>query len=127
MDGAEPQIRLREVLDLAMRHNPVHWKDHHRGSPGEQSYARLFSYSDRSRYYWTDPEVEAEVERLLAATAGPLPSQLLSLHLPLALEAVLDGDIEPSGRAIVIHAVRRVLGHYSAACHPWTLQQDIEP
>ena len=116
LDGEPPHIELREVLDRAMRRNPVHWKDHHRGSPGEQSYARLFSYSDRSRHYWTDPEVEAEVDRLLEVTAGPLPRQLLSQHLPQALEAILDGDLEPSGHAIVLHAIRRVLGHYAAAC-----------
>lgn len=112
--GAGPAIELREVLDRAMRKDPAPWKDHHHGP--DRSYTRLFSYRDRSRYYWTDPEVEAEVERLLAATAGPLPSQLLSRHLPMALDSVLDGELEPNGRAIVLHAVRRVLGHYFAAC-----------
>ncbi len=116
LHGGGAGIRLREVLDGVMRRNPAHWKDHHRGSPGEQSYARLFSLSDRSRYYWHDPEVEAEVERLLAATEGPLPIQLLSLHLPMAFDDVMDGRLEPNGRAIVLHAIRRVLGHYTAAC-----------
>jgi len=114
LNGGGPSIELRVVLDRAMRKDPVHWKDHHHGP--DRSYTRLFSYRDRSRYYWTDPEVEAEVERLLAATAGPLPSQLLSRHLPMALDAVLDGELEPNGRAIVLHAVRRVFGHYVAAC-----------
>ncbi|BDU74315.1 class II D-tagatose-bisphosphate aldolase non-catalytic subunit [Mesoterricola silvestris] len=114
MQGEGRGIQLREVLDRAMRKDPVHWKDHHHGP--DTSYTRLFSYRDRSRYYWTDPDVEAEVERLLDATAGPLPSQLLDLHLPMALDSVLDGDLEPSGRAIVLHAVRRVLGHYFTAC-----------
>jgi len=118
LHGADPgrdPVQLRVVLDQAMRRHPKPWTDH-QGSPRGQAYARLFSYSDRSRYYWGDPEVDAEVSRLLEATAGPLPSQLLSLHLPLALDAVVDGDLAPNGRAIVLHAIRRVLAHYSAAC-----------
>lgn len=121
LHGADPEapaIQLRDVLDRAMRKSPAHWRDHHRGSLREQSFTRLFSLRDRSRYYWSDPDVEAEVERLLEATGGPLPSQLLSLHLPLALDSVLDGDLEPKGRAIVLHAVRRILGYYFAACRP---------
>ncbi|HLO66209.1 MAG TPA: class II D-tagatose-bisphosphate aldolase, non-catalytic subunit [Holophaga sp.] len=110
------RIAVRDVLDRAMRRHPALWKDHHRGTPREQAYARLFSYFDRSRYYWTDPAVEREVEGLFLATEGPLPLQLLSLHLPLALEAVLDGHLEPTGRAIPPFAVRRVVANYFEAC-----------
>lgn len=118
IDWSRPVIRLRETLDRAMLENPVHWKSHHRGTPGEQALARRFSYSDRGRYYWTDPEVDAEVSRLLDAMRDPIPAQLVSQHFPLALDAVLDGSLVPDGRSLVTHAVRRVLGHYAAACRP---------
>lgn len=126
VDRTRPLARLREVLDFAMRSNPVHWKDHHRGSGREQSLARLFSFSDRSRYYWNHPEVAAEVEFLLEATRDPIPLQLLSQHLPLAVGSIMDGSIKNNGRSIVIHAIRRVLGHYSAACRPRTLTAEAE-
>ena len=99
-----------------MRENPVHWRSHHRGTEEEQAFARRFSYSDRCRYYWTEPEVEAEVARLLDATRDPIPVQLVSQYFPLALEAVQEGSLSPDGRSLVTHAVRRVLGHYAAAC-----------
>jgi D-tagatose-1,6-bisphosphate aldolase subunit GatZ/KbaZ len=116
VDPARPLIRLRETLDRAMLRNPVHWKSHHRGTEEEQALARRFSYSDRGRYYWTDPEVSAEVSHLLEAMEAPLPAQLVSQHFPLALDAVLEGSLAPDGRSLVTHAVRRVLGHYAAAC-----------
>jgi D-tagatose-1,6-bisphosphate aldolase subunit GatZ/KbaZ len=116
VDPGRPLLHLREILDRAMLKNPVHWKSHHRGTEEEQALARRFSYSDRGRYYWTDPEVDAEVTRLLDAMESPIPAQLVSQHFPLALEAVLDGSLPPDGRSLVTHAVRRVLGHYAAAC-----------
>lgn len=115
-DPSRPLIRLREVLDRAMLENPVHWKSHHRGTEQEQAFARRFSYSDRCRYYWTDPDVDAHVSRLLDVMRKPIPVQLVSQHFPLALDAVLDGALEADGRSLVIHAIRRVLGHYAAAC-----------
>ncbi len=116
LEGEPGPVQVREVLDQAMRRDPARWKDHHRGTPREQAYARLFSYFDRSRYYWTDPAVEREVEALFELTEGPLPLQLLSHHLPQALEAVLDGHLEASGRAIPPFAVSQVLGSYFEAC-----------
>jgi D-tagatose-1,6-bisphosphate aldolase subunit GatZ/KbaZ len=115
-DPSRPLVLLRETLDRAMRENPVHWRSHHRGTEEEQAFARRFSYSDRCRYYWTEPEVEAEVARLLDATRDPIPVQLVSQYFPLALEAVQEGSLSPDGRSLVTHAVRRVLGHYAAAC-----------
>jgi len=114
-DPTRPLPRLRDALDDAMRRNPVHWRGHYRGSPGELNLALRYSFSDRSRYYWHEPEVEREVAMLLEATRGPLPVPLLSQYFPQALEAGITG---PGGRDLVIHAVRRILHAYSAACNP---------
>lgn len=122
-----PAIHLREVLDQAMRSDPVPWQSHPRppaGNPGGgRGGSRLFGYHDRSSLHWQDREVAAEVERLLAATARSIPLHLLEHHLPGALDAVLDGRLEPAGRPIVLHAVQRVLGHYEAACGGWASVQ----
>jgi len=117
-DPGRPAVPLRETLDRAMVNNPIHWRSHHRGTAQEQAFARRFSYSDRCRYYWTDPEVDAEVTQLLDVLRAPIPAQLVSQHFPLALDAVLEGSLTPDGRSLVTHAIRRVLGHYAAACRP---------
>jgi D-tagatose-1,6-bisphosphate aldolase subunit GatZ/KbaZ len=117
-DPSRPLPHLRRTLEFAMRTDPSHWEGHYFGSPGERSMACRFSFSDRSRYYWQDPAVAAEVERLLEATRGPLPLPLLSQYLPQALEPVLAGALPADGRSLVTHAVRRVLHHYAQACTP---------
>ena len=43
---------VRQVLELAMVANPVHWQNFYAGGESQQSFARKFSRSDRSRYYW---------------------------------------------------------------------------
>ena len=46
---------LRDALEKEMLANPVHWRNHYRGSDDYLAYARKYSYSDRSRYYWVQP------------------------------------------------------------------------
>jgi D-tagatose-1,6-bisphosphate aldolase subunit GatZ/KbaZ len=107
---------LAATLEAAMLRNPIHWKGHHHGTEGEQAFARRFSLSDRSRYYWSDPAVREALEALFQASEGPLPLELISQYRPHEYEAVRAGIIPPSGRAIATQAVRRVLGHYAVAC-----------
>jgi D-tagatose-1,6-bisphosphate aldolase subunit GatZ/KbaZ len=114
-DPRRPAPRLRAVLEAAMLRKPGDWQGHYQGSLRHQAYARRFSYSDRSRYYWNDPEVAREASRLLEATAGPLPPELLSQYLPFAQQAVWEEGLPPTGPAVVLHAVRRVLAHYDLA------------
>ncbi len=66
--------RLRETLDAAMRADPAHWRDYYRGDEAEVARARLFSLSDRCRYYWPRPEVQGALRRLLRNLAArPVP------------------------------------------------------
>jgi D-tagatose-1,6-bisphosphate aldolase subunit GatZ/KbaZ len=76
-----------------------------------------YSLSDRIRYYWPVPAVDAALERLLAnLEATPPPLTLLSQYLPLQYEAVRAGRLRPHARELVLHAIRRVLEQYAAAC-----------
>lgn len=115
-DPARPCPELSAVLERVMLKNPSNWQSHYHGTEGEKRFARRFSQSDRSRYYWSDPDVKAEVQHLLDATEGPLPLQLISQYQPLQYEAVRAGTIPSTGRAIAVHAVRRVIKHYAQAC-----------
>lgn len=104
--------RVRETLEAAMLANPVHWKPYYRGERPD-----LFSYSDRCRYYWPEPAVQAELERLLAnLTAAPPPLALLSQYLPAQYEAVRAGAIQPFPAELILDRIRNVLRLYAAAC-----------
>jgi D-tagatose-1,6-bisphosphate aldolase subunit GatZ/KbaZ len=109
--------RLVETLDEAMLREPVHWKDHYHGTPREKAFARRYSLSDRSRYYWGDPLVQAALGRLLQNLRGkPLPRTLLSQFMPGEWERVRHGQIGNMPEALILERVSSVLETYTRAC-----------
>jgi D-tagatose-1,6-bisphosphate aldolase subunit GatZ/KbaZ len=42
---------LTTVVEDAMLRHPKYWRTHYHGDAGEQHRLRIFSYSDRIRYY----------------------------------------------------------------------------
>lgn len=111
--------RLPEVVDDVMVHRPEWWQGYYEGDETAQRVARRYSYSDRLRYYWPDPRVEAAVERLMSnLRAVPPPLPLISAHLPAQYERVRSGVLAPEPTALALDHVRDVLRAYSTACTP---------
>jgi D-tagatose-1,6-bisphosphate aldolase subunit GatZ/KbaZ len=110
---------LLDVLDARMVAQPRYWQGYHEGDPAAQRVARRYSYSDRVRYYWPDPEVEAAVETLLGNLARTgIPETLLSQHLPEQYARVRAGELAADPRGLVVDKVRDALRPYAAACFP---------
>ena len=109
---------LQQAMERIMLGNPAHWRAHYPGTADEQRVQRHFSYSDRIRYYWTDPKAISAVDRLFARLAGrDLPETLISQYLPRLYPLVVSGAIAPEPRAICLAAVDAALEPYSAALH----------
>lgn len=108
--------RVREVLEAEMLRNPANWKPYYHGDEAQQKFARAYSLSDRCRYYWPQPPIQHEVDKLLHNLSGPLPLALLSQYLPDEYVAVRDGTIENSATVIIRHHIQSVLKVYAAAC-----------
>ena len=108
---------VEETLEKEMMENPAYWRKYYPGSPGEQLMQRRFSFSDRVRYYWQRPAVEASLDRLFTGLdkAG-IPLSLLSQYLPGQYQAVRDGRLKADSRELAIDRVRDVLRIYSYAC-----------
>lgn len=116
---AESRSHLIEVIDARMLENPGYWENYYEGSPDEQRIARRYSYSDRLRYYWPDPEIAAAEALLydnLSAIDIPLP--LISQFLPEQYTRVRAGEVAPDPRSLVIDRVRDCLRPYALACFP---------
>lgn len=110
---------LIEVLDAAMRAEPKHWQKHYAGTPEQQRLLRRYAFSDRCRYYWGVPAVQAAVTQLISnldALALPLPLPLLSQYLPEQAAAVLRGELASRAQALLEHKVAGVLAAYARAC-----------
>jgi D-tagatose-1,6-bisphosphate aldolase subunit GatZ/KbaZ len=112
-----PLSSVRETLDAAMLRNPSYWQDYYHGDENQLRISRSFSFSDRCRYYWHEPEVGVEVELLIHnMTVFPPPLTLLSQHLPLEYQAIREGTLQASPLKIIQHRIRSVLHKYAAAC-----------
>ncbi|HVX67344.1 MAG TPA: class II D-tagatose-bisphosphate aldolase, non-catalytic subunit [Bryobacteraceae bacterium] len=109
--------RVRETLEEAMLSHPEHWQPYYRGGEADLRVARVYSYSDRSRYYWPDARVQAQLNVLLAnLVAWPPPLTLLSQYLPAEYGAVRAGALANEPAALIDSRIRAVLDSYAAAC-----------
>ncbi len=116
---AEDASNLIGVIDLTMLRRPEHWQQYYSGSPDEQSVKRRYSLSDRIRYYWTLPRVQAALKRLTHNLhSRQVPPSLISQYLPLEMDAVLAHGFEFSPEAVISEHIGRRLGDYFAACYP---------
>lgn len=113
---------LRTALEAAMLADPRHWEPFYPSTPVPAAFARAWSRSDRSRYYWPVPGVEAAVCRLLAnLDRVGIPDELASQYLPWLSAGEVPGiALDPAPTADVVRraAVRRVLDVYAAATPP---------
>jgi D-tagatose-1,6-bisphosphate aldolase subunit GatZ/KbaZ len=105
---------LVEAMESIMLANPANWQKYYRGSAEEQRRLRVYSYSDRIRYYWRFGEVEASVARLIRnLQQAEIPETLLSQYCPRQYDEVRAGTLTKDPKELVIANVRTVLGMYS--------------
>jgi D-tagatose-1,6-bisphosphate aldolase subunit GatZ/KbaZ len=119
-DELVPEARrsfLVTVVERRMVENPRWWQEYYHGGDDELRLARRYSYSDRIRYYWPDPQVRAAQDRLLANLAArDIPLPLVSAHLPEQYDRVRRGELTTDPAALAIDRVRDVLRVYARAC-----------
>jgi D-tagatose-1,6-bisphosphate aldolase subunit GatZ/KbaZ len=109
--------RLRAVLEERMLAHPGYWERYYEGEEVTRRMARVYSFSDRLRYYWPDPEVEGAVQRLLANLERvQIPLPMLAAWLPLEYARVRARELAPEPRALVLDHVAAVLRDYRRAC-----------
>lgn len=110
---------LLAVMERRMLAEPGRWKEYYPGDPEEQRLLRRYSYSDRVRYYWPDPEIQAAQKRLLSnLSASGIPLPLLSQLLPIQYERVRSGELANEPEALVLDRIRDALKDYEFACNP---------
>jgi len=117
LQSSNPTSRIREVMDEVMLENPKYWQPYYHGDEAAIRYARKYSYSDRCRYYWPHPKLDAALQTLLAnLTATPLPLTLLSQYMPTQYHAIREGKLQNTPINLIHHKIMEVTGIYAAAC-----------
>jgi len=110
---------LIDVLEEVMLANPAHWRRHYHGDPRAQQLARKFSFSDRSRYYWSEQHVQLALKKLFNnLSKTPLPLELVSQFLPKQWELIARGELENHPLSFVKDKICAVITGYDYATQP---------
>jgi D-tagatose 6-phosphate 4-epimerase len=108
---------LRASMERIMLAAPENWAKYYEGSDAELALQRHFSYSDRMRYYWPQPEADAAVELLFEVLGDTeLPETLIGQYLGARYEAVRNGHLAQTARALALASVESVMQDYISAC-----------
>ncbi len=106
-----------DVIEAAMQKEPKYWRDHYRGAPVRQALARKYSFSDRVRYYWNDPNVESSLNQLLINLGRTvIPYSLLSQFAPIQYKRIRQGLLQNTPEALIMDHINSVLQNYRDAC-----------
>lgn len=109
-----------ETLEKIMLENPANWQKHYHGSERGKFLARKYSYSDRCRYYLSNPEIKNSIKKLFAnidvlISKNEILPGLLRQFMPRQYEKVRDGKIEVKADALVKDFVVSVAEDYNFA------------
>jgi D-tagatose-1,6-bisphosphate aldolase subunit GatZ/KbaZ len=108
---------LPRVVEETMLREPANWHAYYPGSEEQQKLLRLYSYSDRIRYYWHRPEIASAVERLIANLSSVTISETMySRYLPTQYSRLRSGEIAGDIVSLIVDRIRDVLRVYGSAC-----------
>jgi len=110
--------RFKEVVLATMRAEPGYWRKYYQGaSEASVRFDQQFSLSDRIRYYWPHPAIQAAQAALIERLSqSSIPLTLLSQYLPAHYEAVREGRLRNAPLDLLKEGVARVLRQYMHAC-----------
>ena len=106
---------IRHCLESVMKKNPEHWQTHYRGTAAEVEFLRQYSFRDRMRYYWHNPEIAAAVNRLLHNLNRSIPPVLLKQYFPDLYPAIESGEIESTVLSLIKGRIAQTLTPYFRA------------
>ncbi|WKZ91436.1 tagatose-bisphosphate aldolase subunit GatZ [Chimaeribacter arupi] len=119
LTAPESRSQILDVIDRVMLDEPHYWKKYYHPTFSQALVDLHFSLSDRIRYYWSHPRIQAALDTLLANLQHTdLPLGLLSQHLPVQFQRVLAGQLAATPHALIIDKIQDVLRAYRVGCAP---------
>jgi D-tagatose-1,6-bisphosphate aldolase subunit GatZ/KbaZ len=112
------QSSLTRTIEKTMLREPANWKPYYDGTSAEQKLLRLYSYSDRIRYYWHRPDIAKAVDTLIAnLSAFTIPESMCSRYLPSQYARLRNSEIEGDPVSLIVDRIRDVLRVYAVGCN----------
>jgi D-tagatose-1,6-bisphosphate aldolase subunit GatZ/KbaZ len=112
----ENRVNFEEVLEEIMLKDPGNWKKHYHGSEKEQALKRKYSFSDRWRYYFAQPEIQVAIDCLIEnINSIDIPLGLLYQYMPVQYIKVRDGKLEKKAKKLIMDNVAEIVDSYNFA------------
>ena len=108
----ENPSNIRSVIANVMRKKPDNWQEYYGGTGAEVERLKIYSYSDRIRYYWADPDVSGALKVLLSNLSDmDLPETLVSQ----SFMGIQFGEIPTDPNALLDQHIQRCVKRYFEA------------
>ncbi|MDA8891455.1 class II D-tagatose-bisphosphate aldolase, non-catalytic subunit [Planktomarina temperata] len=108
----DPKSLIRETFEEQMTKDPGYWVNYYNGSDKELRILRTYSYSDRIRYYWTDPEISKSLNMLIANLEQVnMPESIVSQ----AFMGLDFGEVPETPLALIELHIQRCISRYFKA------------
>jgi D-tagatose-1,6-bisphosphate aldolase subunit GatZ/KbaZ len=102
-----------ETLERAMLESPGQWEKHYHGNGWETLIMRKYSYSDRARYYLSNPVLQKSVDRLMRNLGGvDIPLSMVSQYLPAQYKKCREGHLPLKAEELLEDRVGDVIDDY---------------
>lgn len=112
----EDRSNFKDILEKEMLDSPKNWEKYYFGSELDKEIARKYSFSDRSRYYMSRPNVEEARRKLFSnIDSVEIPISMLKQYLPLQYIKVRDGHLSMKARDLVKDHVVCLVDDYNYA------------
>jgi len=112
---SESQSRIRDNLLREMNSSDKYWRRYYTGSESEIEYKKLYSYSDRCRYYLPQRSIQESIDILLK-NLTLIPVALISQYFPRQYTRVMKGQLEATGLSILLDRICDWCDPYASAC-----------
>ena len=112
---------LLEVLDQKMMEEPKYWIKHYHGSTEEIALKRMYSFSDRCRYYMPLKEVEDVINIMFDNLKDGCPLNLLSQFMPLQYTKVREGYLKNDPKTLMKDRIKNCIDEYLFATQQFKL------
>lgn len=113
---AEKRADFIEVMEETMLKNPNNWEKHYHGTEEELAIKRKYSFSDRCRYYFAQPEITDAIEKLFDNFRNvEIPMSMLRQYMPYQYAKVRQGTLSMDPKDLVEDNVIRLIEDYNYA------------
>jgi len=110
---------FRAVLEKAMFDNPSYWKKHYHGERNTLAFKCKYSFSDRCRYYFPEPQVRQAIGRMMGnLRTTKIPLSLISQYMPVQYAKIRKGMLCVDPEALLRDRIINTIDKYLGAMEP---------